>query len=328
MSERRPTMSDVAAAAGVSLKTVSRVVNGESGVRDETAALVQDAIANLGFSRNDLARALRHGHRTGLLGLVIEDVANPFYSAIVRGVEEVARTRGMLAIAGSSNEDSAQERDLVRLFCERRVDGLLIVPAGDDHTYILPEVRSGTPAVFIDRPPGRIDADVVLLDNVGGARAAVLHLIEEGHRRIAFVGDEPRIFTAQERLRGYRETLAAAGIEPDDALVALGAHDADAAERLVSELLALPNPPTALFAGNNRITVGALRVLASSPARPAVVGFDDVELGELLSVPVTVVSYDAADLGRTATDLIVRRLDGDAAPPSRVVLPTTLVARK
>lgn len=327
MTERRPTMSDVAASAGVSLKTVSRVVNDEPGVRGETAALVQEAIARLGFSRNDIARALRDGRRTGLLGLVIEDVANPFYSAIVRGVEEVARRRGMLAIAGSSNEDSVQERELVRLFCERRVDGLLVVPAGRDHAYVLRETRSGTPVVFIDRPPGNIDADVVLLDNVGGARSAVEHLLGRGHRRIAFVGDEAGIFTVQERLRGYRESLAAAGVELDEALIALGAHDADAAERAVSVLLALSEPPSALFAGNNRITVGALRVLARSAVRPAVVGFDDVELGELLSVPVTVVSYDPADLGRTATDLVVGRLDGDAGPPSRVVLPTTLVAR-
>lgn len=320
-------MSDVAAAAGVSLKTVSRVVNGEPGVRDETAALVQEAIARLGFSRNDLARALRHGRRTGLLGLVIEDVANPFYSAIARGVEEIARTRGMLAIAGSSNEDSAQERDLVRLFCERRVDGLLIVPAGEDHAYVLSETRSGTPIVFIDRPPGNIDADVVLLDNIGGARSAVEHLLAQGHVRIAFVGDEPGIFTVRERLRGYCETLAQAGVAQDESLIRLGAHDADAAERIVAELLALPEPPTALFAGNNRITVGVLRVLSRNAFRPAVVGFDDLELGELLTVPTTVVSYDAADLGRRATEVIVRRLAGDSGPPSRVVLPTTLVIR-
>jgi LacI family transcriptional regulator len=327
MIERRPTMSDVAAASGVSLKTVSRVVNGEPGVRDETAALVQDSIARLGFSRNDLARALRHGRRTGLLGLVIEDVANPFYSAIARGVEEVARTRGMLAIAGSSNEDSAQERELVRLFCERRVDGLLIVPAGDDHTFVLPEVRSGTPVAFIDRPPGNIDADVVLLDNVGGARTAVEHLLAEGHRRVAFVGDEPGIFTAQERLRGYRETLSGAGVVIDEALIKVGAHDANVAERMVSELLDLREPPTAIFAGNNRITVGVLRVLERASVRLAVVSFDDLELGELLAVPVTVLSYDPADLGRTATELVVRRLDGDDRPPVRVVLPTTLIAR-
>src|SRR5436189_1269855 len=119
-AQGRPTMRDVAAAAGVSLKTVSRVVNDEPGVRTETAAIVHDAIARLGFSRNDLARALRHGRRSGLFGLVIGDVSNPFYSAIARGVEEVARRHGMLAIAASSDDDSAQERDLVRLFCERR----------------------------------------------------------------------------------------------------------------------------------------------------------------------------------------------------------------
>jgi LacI family transcriptional regulator, galactose operon repressor len=326
-AQRRPTMSDVAAAAGVSLKTVSRVVNDEPGVRTETAAIVHDAIARLGFSRNDLARALRHGRRSGLFGLVIGDVSNPFYSAIARGVEEVARGRGMLAIAASSDEDSAQERDLVRLFCGRRVDGLLIVPAGDNHEYVLPELRSGTRVVFIDRPPGGIDADVVLLDNVGGARSAVEHLLAHGHRRIAFVGDEPWIFTATERLRGYGEALARAGIAPDQSLIKVGAHDVGAAERAVSELLALPEPPTALLAGNNRITVGALRVLGKTGPRLALIGFDDVELGEMLAVPVSVVAYDPADLGRKAAELIVRRLAGDAGPPRRMVLPTTLIVR-
>src|SRR5262249_18793990 len=170
-------MSDVAARAGVSLKTVSRVVNADAAVRPATADRVQRAIAELGFRRNDLARALRHGRRSGLFGLVIEGVSNPFYSAIARRVGEVTRRRGILAIAASSDDDSARERDLVRLFCERRVDGLLIAPAADDHRYMEPELRSGTRVVFIDRPPARIDADVVMLDNAGGSRTAVEHLI-------------------------------------------------------------------------------------------------------------------------------------------------------
>src|SRR5262249_29570564 len=161
------------------------------------------------------------------------------YSAIARGVEEITRRRGILAIAASSDEDSARERDLVRLFCERRVDGLLIVPAADDHRYMEPELRSGTRVVFIDRPPARIDADVVMLDNAGGSRTAVEHLIAQGHRRIAFVGDVPRIFTTAERLRGYRETLARVGLPDDPELVKLGAHDAGAAKAAVEELLAL-----------------------------------------------------------------------------------------
>jgi LacI family transcriptional regulator len=320
-------MSDVAAAAGVSLKTVSRVVNEEPGVRRETAEIVHRTIAQLGFRRNDLARALRHGRRSGLFGLVIEDLSNPFYSAIARGVEEITRRRGMLAIAGSSDEDGERERDLVRLFCERRVDGLLIVPAGDDHGYLLPELRSGTCVVFIDRPPGKIDADVVLLDNVGGARMAVEHLLAQGHRRIGFVGDASGIFTTAERLRGYRKTLARAGLPPDPSLIRLGAHDAAAAEGAVFELLSLPEPPTALFAGNNRITVGVLRVLGRSGFRLALVGFDDLELGEMLAVPVTVVAYDAAELGRRAAELLAQRLAGDDTPPQRIVLPTALIVR-
>lgn len=320
-------MSDVAAAAQVSLKTVSRVVNDEPGVRPATAARVHQAIAQLDFRRNDLARALRQGQVSRTLGLVIENVSNPFYSAITRGVEEVARRHGLLVIAGSSDEDPERERNLLRLLCERRVNGLLIVPAGADHRYLLPELRLGTPAVFIDRPPGRVRADAVLLDNVGGARAAVEHLLAHGHRRIGMVGDALTIFTAAERLQGYRNALTARGVPFDPALVRLGLHDAVAAEAATLELLALPNPPTALFAGNNRNTIGALRALSPSGRRTALVGFDDFELADLLPLPVTVVACDPVELGRQAAELCCRRLGGDGRPPQRVVLPTTLVVR-
>jgi LacI family transcriptional regulator len=320
-------MTDVARTAGVSLKTVSRVVNEEPGVRPETAELVHDAIRSLGFRRNDMARALRRGQRSQTLGLIIEDVSNPFYSAIARGVEEVARNRGLLVIIASSDEDPERERDLVRLLCERRVDGLLIVPAGDDQSFLQPELSLGTRAVFIDRPPGRLEADAVLLDNVGGARGGVEHLLAQGHRRIGMVGDAVTIFTAVERLRGYREALEAAGLGVDEALVRLGVHGTTAAEAATRELLALPEPPTALFSGNNRITIGALRALDVHDRRVALVGFDDFELAEMLALPVTVIAYDAAELGRQAAELLARRLAGDARPPGQVVLPTNLIAR-
>ena len=320
-------MTDVAAAAGVSLKTVSRVVNAEPGVRPETAARVREAIEALGFRRDYVARALRGGHRFRMLGLVIEDVANPFYSAIARGVEEVTRERGQLLITASSDEDPARERELALLFCERRVEGLLVVPAGDDHRYLQPELAAGLHAVFIDRPPGNLEADAILIDNVGGARAAAEHLLGRGHRRIGMLGDDMAIFTARERWRGFCDALAAAHHPIDDALVRVGVHDSTRAERVVDELLSLSDAPTALFAGNNRITIGVLRALAAHRADVEVVGFDEFELAGLLVRPPTTVSYDAAELGRQAAELLAARLEGDTRPPQRVIVPTTLVVR-
>jgi LacI family transcriptional regulator len=322
----QPTMRDVADAARVSLKTVSRVVNGEPGVRDETADRVRTAIAELGFRRNEMARALRR-QRSGTLGLVIEDVSNPFYSAITRAVEEEARRRGLLVIAGSSDEDPERERELVRVLCDRRVDGLLVVPAGQDHRYLVPDLAAGLPAVFIDRPAGDIEADVILIDNIGGARAAVGHLARGGHRRIAMVGDTETIFTAAERRLGYELALKEHGLAFDPTLVRLGPHDVAASEQVVRDLLALADPPTAIFCGNNRNTLGALRALPTDGPRPGLVGFDDFELAELLPTPVTVVAYDPGELGRMAAELVCSRLDGDDRPLQRIALPTTLIAR-
>jgi LacI family transcriptional regulator len=320
-------MADVAAAAGVSLKTVSRVVNDEPGVTPATAERVREAIQRLGFRRNYVARALRRGQRFRMLGLVIEDVANPFYSAIARGVEEATRERGQLLITGSSDEDPERERELALLFCERRVDGLLIVPAGDDHRYLEPELRAGMHVVFVDRPPGNVDADAVLLDNAGGARAATEHLLRRGHTRIAAIVDRMTIFTQRERWRGFGDALAAAGHAVDDGLVRFGVHDAAVAEAAAGELLSLRAPPTAIFAANNRITTGVLRALAAHGDDLEVVGFDELELAELLARPPSTVSYDAAELGRVAAGLLAGRIEGDARPPQRVVLPTELVVR-
>jgi LacI family transcriptional regulator len=321
-------MRDVASTAGVSLKTVSRVVNAEAGVRADTAARVEAAIARLGFARNDVARSLRHG-RANALGLVIEDVANPFYSAIARMVEDVAHARSHILITGSCEEDAERERELVLRLLRRSVDALLIVPAGDDHRYLLPEIGVGTPIVFLDRPPRGVEADTVLLDNLGGARAAVEHLLRHGHRRIAFVGDPPPLYTASERVAGYRAALRDAGLQPDEALVSTGSHDAASAERAVRDLLALPpeRRPTALFTANNRNTVGALRALRDSELTIALVGFDDFELADMLPVPVTVVRHDPAEMGRIGAEMAYARLDGEEGLPQRREIACEVIAR-
>ncbi len=324
---RRATMNDVARLAGVSIKTVSRVVNDEPGVHADTAERVVSAIARLGFRRNIGALNLRRGSSTGTIGLVLEDVANPFYSGLTRAAEEVARRFGRQVLTGSSDEDPARERELSLEFCARRVDGLIVVPAGQQHGHLMPEIASGTPVVFVDRPPGDVVADTVLVDNAAGAAGAVAHLACHGHRRIAFVGDAPAIFTAAERLRGFREGLATAGLRYEERLVAMGPHTADGVATALRRMLAGRSPATALITGNNRITVAALRALATLPTRPALVGFDDFELADLLDPPVSVVALDPGVLGKAAAELLFVRLDGDDSPPRRIVLPVRLIPR-
>ncbi|MFF0451643.1 LacI family DNA-binding transcriptional regulator [Streptomyces sp. NPDC004609] len=317
-------MKDVAARAGVGLKTVSRVVNGEPGVTPDTERRVQEAIESLGFRRNDSARVLRKG-RTASIGLVLEDLADPFYGPLCRAVEEVARAHGALLINGSSAEDPDREQELALALCARRVDGLIVIPAGHDHRYLEPEIKAGIATVFVDRPPGRIEADVVLSDSFGGARAGVAHLIAHGHRRIGFVGDQPRIHTAVERLRGYRAAMEEAGLAVDDSWVSLGSTAPDRVRPAVTGMLTGREPVTALFAGNNRVTVTAVRVLAEHGRPVALVGFDDIELADLLGI--TVIAQDSATLGRTAAERLFRRLDGFDDEPAQTALKTVLIPR-
>jgi LacI family transcriptional regulator len=326
-SIRPPTMRDVAERAGVSLKTVSRVINAEAGVAAETAERVGAAIAELGFQRNDLARSLRQGRSSSTIGLVIEDVGNPFYSAIAQAVEVAAREHGCLLITSSCEEDPERERELVQTLMRRRVDALLIVPASRDHAYLPRAVGGSTPIVFLDRPPEGIEADCVLIDNQGGAAAAVEHLLARGHRRIAYIADPDALYTAAERLAGYRQAMAAAHAPIDPELVRFGSHDAAQAEAVVRELLALPDErrPTALFCGNNRHTVGALHALRGRDEPLALVGFDDFELADLLGT--TVVCHDSQELGLHAAALAFGRLEGENGPPRRVIVQTRIVAR-
>jgi len=315
-------MRDVAHTAGVSLKTVSRVINAEAGVAPTTAARVAEAIDVLGFERNDLARTLRQGGSSATLGLVIEDLANPFYATVAQAVEVAARDRGFLLITASAREDAERERELAGALLRRRVDALLIVPAGPDHRYL-----STARTVFLDRPPEGIEADTVLLDNLGGARSGVEHLIAQGHTRIACIADAAELYTARERLAGYRDALSAAGLEEDPSLVVAGNRDVAAAQAAVEHLLGLPDKrrPTAIFAANNRNTVGALHALAARPRAVALVGFDDFELAGLLGT--SVVRADPWGLGEQAAALAFARLDGDDGPPRAVTVPTELVAR-
>ncbi len=322
----RPTMKDVAGHAGVALKTVSRVVNGEPGVRPQVAERVRGAIAELGYRRNDGARLLRKG-QTASVGLVLEDIGDPFYSTLSRAVEDVAHQHASLLLTGSSDEDPERERELTLAFCARRVDGLIIIPASENHTYLLPEMAAGLAAVFVDRPPGLIEADTVLSDNRRGAREGVTHLLGAGHRRIGYLGDAPQIYTAARRHEGYLAAMAAAGQPVDPSWVTMTPLDRDTVARALARMTGGPAPVTALFCGNNRATALALRELRTSGRRLALVGFDDFELADLVTPATTVVAQDTAGLGRIAAELLFHRLAGDRDPVRRIELPTRLIVR-
>jgi len=323
-------MRDVAALAGVSVKTVSRVMNGEAGVSTTRAARVQAAARELDFHLNLGARNLRRSDgRTATIGLILENVANPYSSALHRAVENVARARGVAVLAGSLDETPQRERELVAAFTSRRVDGLIMMPTGSDHGYLLPERRAGTPIVFVDRSPGLLEADVVLADNRAGAQMGVGHLIARGHRRIGFLGDLARIATAEERHAGYRDAMRRAGLAASAEHVVRDASTADFAEAATTALLRGADPPTALFTAQNLVTIGALKALRrlGLQREVALVGFDDFLLADLLDPPVTVVAQDPHTMGEWAAKRLFRRTDGDASPFTTEVVPTRLVIR-
>lgn len=320
-------MQDVALRAKVSIKTVSRVVNGEVWVANETAERVRTAIAELGFRRNDMAHLLRRQQPTSTIGLVIEDLSNPFYASIARAVEAVAHERGFVFIVGSSEEDWTRERNLIRNLIGRRVEGLLLVPTAEDHAFLDSEVQRRTPVVCLDRPAPNFDTDLVLLENYEGARAAVEHLLARGHRRIAMLTAGFRAWPGAERLRGYVDALRGHGLPVDSDLTLRGCLGVSDTAEAVTRLLGSDDPPTATFAANNRAAIGALVAIARSPRKAEIVAFDDFELAELLHPPITVVAYDTAELGRLAANLLFDRIDGDDGPPRRISVPVRLVVR-
>lgn len=326
----RPTMNDVARTAGVSLKTVSRVVNGETGVSPDLADRVRAAITSLGYRPNIGASALRRNdRRTATIGMLLEDVGNPFSSSLHRAVEDEARLRGVQVLTGSLDEEPQRERELAQVFTMRGTDGLILAPASADQSYLATELRVDTPVVFVDRPPRGIMADSVLSTNVTGASEAVRHLLSHGHRRVAYLGDYTRVSTARSRYRGYLAALAEAEVHADPRVVVQDLHTVSAAESAVMTLFSREQPPTALFTSQNLVTEGAVRALRrlGLQREVALVGFDDFPLADLLEPAVTVVAQDPAMMGRAAARALFDRIDGDTGDPREIWIPTTLIRR-
>lgn len=321
-------MADVAALAGVALKTVSRVINGEPNVSPELTERVKRAAEQLDYRHNLAASNLRRGVRTQTIGVVLHDLSNEFAAGLLRAIDDRAREDGVAVLASSLDDNPERERSHVLDLVSRRVDGLVLMPASDDQSYLMAEIQAGLPVVAVDRPANGVAVDTVVVDNHAGAAAATNYLLEHGHRRIACLTDRSFLWTARERRRGYLDALAQGGIDVDERMVVGDVLSADAASVAVSELLQLDDPPTAVFTARNELSVGALRALRAHPDRQlAIVGFDDFPLSDLVEPAVTVVQQDVAAIGRAVCDMLFARMSGGAHGPRTLVVPTTLVDR-
>jgi LacI family transcriptional regulator len=329
-SGRRPTLRDVARLADVSFKTVSRVVNGEAAVSPQLTTRVRAAIEQLGYRPDPTASTLRRADgRSQTVAAILEDLANPFSGALHGAIVAGMRRRGVLVLSASSEEDPDDEREALLAFIDRRVDGIVLMPTSTDHSWMGSDRIGDRHVVMVDRPAPGFAADTVVADNRGGAREATRHLIRHGHRRIAFVGGPPEMYTASERLAGHREALGGAGLALDPELEALGLLDSQQSRQAVSRLLTGASPPSAIFAGQNLLTIGAVRALRQLGVQRevALVGFDDIELAGELDPGITVMAQSPVEIGRTAAELLLRRLDGDTSAPQTQIVPTGLVTR-
>lgn len=309
------------------MKTASRALGGESYVSEATRDRVLSAARDLDYQRNTAASLLASGRLADSIGLVTGDFTNPFYSALAQAIEDEIRPHGIHLSVANSRESADQEWRVVQDLADRQTKALIVVSAMPEHTAYLQLQARGIPVIFIDRPSEDVDADSVVFDNREGGRIAARHLLESGHSRIAFIGDYDWLPTFRERHAGMGDVLDSSDAAGWGALVRADTHDVAAARARTAESLALPEPPTAIVAGNNRIMLGVMEELSSAqPAhRPAVLGFDDVEWARVLGV--SVVTGDVEQLGRRAAQLAVRRLADRSAAWEHAMLPMHLITR-
>jgi DNA-binding LacI/PurR family transcriptional regulator len=328
------TIADVATEAGVSPATVSRVLN-DSGypVRPETRQRVLHAIEKLDFRPNEVARALLL-KRTRTVGLVIPDIANPYYPAISRGVEDEASARGYAVIFCNTDRDSAKSEQYVHTLLQKQVEGIIVAGGGTDFGKAS-ETFARTQVVFVGRPELRWPS--VEIDNAAAVATGMSHLVELGHRRIAFVGGPEKLTSSRDRLEGYRRSLREHGLGDEPGLVREGDYTESGGYEGARSLLSERRRPTAIFAANDRMAIGALAAASDLelevPADVSVVGFDDIALARYVRPTLTTLSIPAYDLGATAMRLLLelqeRKRNGGAARSKRraVRLPVQLVIR-
>ncbi len=327
------SIRDVAQRAGVSVGTVSNVLNRPDEVSSDSVERVTQAIDELGYVRNDAARKLRAGVST-TVGFVVLDGQNPFYTDVVRGAEDEATRHGIAILYGNTDEDVSRERLYIDLFHEQQVRGLLIAPYGDVTSRLQRLRSSGIAAVLVDRFSGDGRFSSVSVDSIAGGRLAVTHLIETGRRRIAFVGGPFDIRQVTDRLAGARAAAENAGTPVDLEVVATGAMTVDEGARAGARLLARPRHewPDALFAANDLVALGLLQSLvvdgrAHVPDDIAIIGFDDIPFAAAAAVPLSSIRQPSRMIGRTALRIVLEEAADPASIPRQTVFPPELIVR-
>ncbi|MGQ9684601.1 MAG: LacI family DNA-binding transcriptional regulator [Anaerolineae bacterium] len=325
------TIRQVARRAGVAAITVSRVINRSGYVGEETRRRVEQAIAELDYVPDQLARGLR-SRRSHTLGLLVTDITNAFWTAVARGAEDTALQSGYALFLCNTDESAAKQEQYLRALASRRVEGAVIAPASSDPGALQAATRTGMPVVVLDRRVPGWQADLVRGDSLGGSRMLVEHLLARGHKRIAHLGGPLGISTADEREAGYRAALAAAEMEVDPRLVRRGDYKQEGGYSGTLDLVAQQPLPTAIFAANNALAVGALVALRERglrvPEDVALVCFDDLPQASLVDPFLTVAAQPAYEMGATAVRLLLERLHEPARPPQEIVLPVRLIVRR
>ena len=323
---------EVAKLAGVAPITVSRVVNGANSVSEDTRRRVQQAVDQLHYVPNSLARSLR-SRRSHTIALIVSDITNPFWTTVARGVEDIAAENDYRTILCNTDENPAKETNYLNMLVERRVDGVIIAPATREKKRLALLKQLQVPFVLIDRRVAGVKADSVYGDSRTGARLLIDHLISLGHQRIALINGPIDISSAQDRADGYRESLMAHGIAVFENLIYQGEFKQESGYLLAKRVLAHDVRPTAIFAANNFIALGVLRALQEAglhvPEDMALVCFDDVPYLSAVDPFLTVAAQPAYEMGASAARLLVERLTTHRTGKTReIVLPAKLIIRQ
>ena len=307
-----PTLADVAAIAGVSIKTASRVMNGSEQVSGETAEKVKKAANLVGYRSNRIARELRIGSLSNLVGMIISDLANPFYACLAAGAEERLGEEGLDLILATARDDGEREKYLIESLLERRVRGLIIVPSGEDYSYLHQERKRGFSFVFADRPAPYLDADSVTVDNRGGITACLDYLLEKNCTKIAVIADTTNIWTASERIEAFKQAILSRRVDIRDTYIVTDVHTSEEAAVAAAELLKDHPDIDGIIATNDLIAMGVGEVISAGSHDVSVVSFDLFATANLLKIAT--LDHDPMRLGRLSAEQLLRRFQNTTDP--------------